>query len=557
LAGYSIIQEAKTQLNINIVWPTPDGDRILDRLAKMLAEHTGWPLNPRPVERVDLNYDMSYIDLAQRFTDWRRSPWAAYFSHYEPDTPYKRFWWETALPLTKIQTVTADQYGAMIPHPVKVIAPVDPIFEIRDRIQSRIKTIGVVGFVEKTDRKGAGLVARLAQNLDTAEIVASGDGWPAKHINRSLSGMPDFYRKLDLYLCTSLIEGVPMPPLEALASGIPVVIPRGVGMLDELPEIQGIYRFECGNYEDLLKIIQDALKFEHKPEQREELRASVANYTPEAWATSHIKGFERALEGKYTAQTFANLTHDRHGQRGVYYVAYGEPARKCAEGSIKSFKQFLPDIPVALVSNEPLGPEDVFIEHEDEDIGGRAAKVMIYDLAPADWGYIAYLDADTEIIAKSELLWQVVEDGWDMVICKNPSRFHIASQMRRSDNKDECDETFRQIGTDQLIQLNGGVFCFQRNMQTEVFFHTWEKEWRRHGKRDQAALLRSLHQHPIKLYVLGNEWNTITRYDNAESSAWLLHYPMTARRWRGVVHYRLDDPAAWKAVKDFERTSQK
>ena len=143
-----------------------------------------------------------------------------------------------------------------------------------------------------------------------------------------------------------------------------------------------------------------------------------------------------------------------------------------------------------------------------------------------------------------------------MAICKNPDRFHVASQMRRSDNGDECELTFRQIGTDQVIQLNGGVFCFQRNERTKRFFHAWEREWRRFGKRDQGALLRSLFQNPLKLYVLGNEWNTITRYDSPDRAAWLLHYPMTARRWRGVVHYRLDDREAWKAVEEFERTQR-
>src|SRR3990170_3076822 len=113
--------------------------------------------------------------------------------------------------------------------------------------------------------------------------------------------------------------------------------------------------------------------------------------------------------------------------------------------------------------------------------------------------------------------------------------------------------TYQKIGTDQVIQLNGGVFCFQRNQRTRAFFQTWEQEWRRYGKRDQAALLRSLWVHPMKMYVLGNEWNTITRYDSPERAAWLLHYPMTARRWRGVVHHRLDDKEAWKAVEEFEK----
>jgi hypothetical protein len=199
-----------------------------------------------------------------------------------------------------------------------------------------------------------------------------------------------------------------------------------------------------------------------------------------------------------------------------------------------------------------LGPEDTFIEMPDIDIGGRSAKVQIYDKAPRDWQYVAYLDADTEIVAAETLLWDVLEDGWDMVICKNPGKFAVAGAMRRSDNADECDETYRKIGTEEVLQLNGGVFAFQRNARTKAFFRAWYTEWKRYGKRDQAALLRALWMHPLKLYVLGNEWNTITRYEDPSTAAWLLHYPMTARRWRGVVHYRLDDPQAWAAVREFE-----
>jgi hypothetical protein len=54
------------------------------------------------------------------------------------------------------------------------------------------------------------------------------------------------------------------------------------------------------------------------------------------------------------------------------------------------------------------------------------------------------------------------------------------------------------------------------------------------------------------MLVLGNEWNTIIRYDPKERSAGIVHYPMTARRWRGVLHGRSDSPEAWQAVKQFE-----
>jgi len=319
-------------------------------------------------------------------------------------------------------------------------------------------------------------------------------------------------------------------------------------MLDELPDMMGIYRYERGNYEQLLAAVMNAINERGLPD-RMDLASAVANYNPRTYARAHAEGFERVLSGKQEAHT---IESDRHGKRGVYYVAYGEPARRCAEAAIRSFKEHLPDIPVALVSDSPLGVEDLYIESPDYDIGGRAAKIKIYDLAPRDWQYIAYLDADTEVVKAEQLLWQIVEDGWDMVICKNPGRFAIASAMQRSDNKDECRVTYQATGTEEVMQLNGGVFAFSRNHRTEKFFRSWYEEWHQWGKRDQAALLRALWKNPLKLYVLGNEWNTITRYDPPESTAWLLHYPMTARRWRGVIHYRLDDPQAWKAVDEFE-----
>ncbi len=549
-------------MRVNLVWLNPTGDKILDRLARYLADGNGWSLSDRPEGRVELNYSLVYIDFAQRFSDWRHTPWAAYFSHFEPESPYKKFWWEMASPLVRIKTVTAAQYGAILPgQVVKVTPPVDPMFEIRDRKANKLPTIGVSGFVAPGGRKGEKLVARLAGDLEgRAEIVASGQGWPARKVNDTLAGLPAFYNLLDLYLCTSLIEGIPMPPLEALACGVPVVIPAGVGMLDEL-QGPGVYRYQAGDYAGLKQAAELALA-ERSALDREALRQTVAGFTPAAWCKSHADGFAAAMGAPVTAATraeqhiYASVSTDRHGSRGVYFVAYGDPARKCATGAIGSFKQYLPEIPVAVVSDRPLGCEDVFIPHPDEDIGGRLAKVKIYDLAPAEWQYVCYLDSDTEIIAAERLLWQVVEDGWDMVICKNPERFHVAREMRRSDNQDECDYTFRQLGTDEVMQLNGGVFAFQRNERTKAFFHCWEAEWRRYGKRDQGALLRALWQHPLKMYVLGGEWNTIVRYDPPKMAAWLLHTPMVARRWRGVIDHPLTSPEAWQAVEAFTKSGK-
>ena len=172
----------------------------------------------------------------------------------------------------------------------------------------------------------------------------------------------------------------------------------------------------------------------------------------------------------------------------------------------------------------------------------------LYDLAFESWEYVLYLDAYTEVIADISFLFQVLADGWDMVMCTNPAQYHLAREMRRPDNQDECDETFKAMGTDEVLQLNGGVFGFRRNERTATVIRGWHEEWGRWSRRDQAAFDRALYANPLRIYVLGNEWNTITRYIAAERTAGILHYPLTARRWKGLLSGNLKSREAWASV---------
>lgn len=413
-------------------------------------------------------------------------------------------------------------------------------------------TIGTNGFVYSSGRKGESLWNRLINDPDFKDyqFIASGRGF-ANSKAYTWEDMQDFYHQIDLYVSTSSIEGIGYGVLESLSCGIPVIIPKGVGIYDELPDLENLYRYERGNYEDMVLAIKHCIKdiTEHGV-NRESLRGATARYTLDAWVNDHIQAFEDLLYNTPKSKTKGDSS-DFKDKQGIYYVAYGIPARECFKRALISVRKYLGDIPVCLVSDSPIeiDLEYQFIQYPDNDIGARGNKTKIYDLAPKEWEYILYLDADTEVISSDVMfLFEPLKDGFDCVFCLNPLSYVLMSDMNRPDNKEEMDNLLEIYGTGDLIQLNGGVFAFRRNETTEKVFSGWHQEWLKYGKRDQAALDRSLYYTPCKLYVLGVEWNTVTRYLPAERSAGILHYPLTARRWRGRIEGRLDSDESWAVV---------
>ncbi|OGC95304.1 MAG: hypothetical protein A2W25_05150 [candidate division Zixibacteria bacterium RBG_16_53_22] len=238
--------------------------------------------------------------------------------------------------------------------------------------------------------------------------------------------------------------------------------------------------------------------------------------------------------------------------RGIYAVAFGDPARRCAQRMLQSARCHLPEIPVMICSTEPLGGEDYFVPRPDRDIGGRGTKLMAYELTPPEWQTVLYLDADTEIVGDIRLYFQLIEDGWEFVICKDPMREDVAQLPRHKYMAAELVELEASMGTLHTLMLNGGVWSFARNERVAAFFTRWQAEWQRHGMRDQGALLRALYADPLKVYILGNEWNFFPQYSSRITKpAGLMHYPGQARRWSGQIPGRLDSQVAWQHVRQW------
>ena len=157
--------------------------------------------------------------------------------------------------------------------------------------------VGFSGKAYRSGRKGADLAERLVEDFGgRCRFAASGKKWPCPTRWYNWMEMPRFFQSLDVYVSTSLVEGGPMPTLEALATGVPVVIAAGVGLHDELPAVKGIYRYEKGNYEDLRRALESALG-EYRDVDREHLREATSPHPVENWCVANRDAFREFLEG--------------------------------------------------------------------------------------------------------------------------------------------------------------------------------------------------------------------------------------------------------------------
>jgi len=236
-------------------------------------------------------------------------------------------------------------------------------------------------------------------------------------------------------------------------------------------------------------------------------------------------------------------------KRGIYCVAFGDPARVCATRMMETAKQHLPEIPIALCGVEKLGLEDYFIKQPDSDLGGRRAKLRAYELSPPEWESVLYLDVDTEIVGDIRFYFELIESGWEFVICKDPHLQDTMHAFRRANNLKELHETEAVLSTLHALQYNGGVWSFGRSARIKAFFERWLTEWERHAQRDQGALIRAMYHDPLKVFLLGNEWNTFEKYTRGIETAGLMHYPGRARRWKGMIPGRIDSPKAFEISK--------
>lgn len=284
---------------VNVLCRNLSEERVIPRFSRYLRDCLGWTLTATPDPEAELYYLSGYFEhsLVRGMKD---RPVAAYFTHREMEPPGngKAALFDALAKRLDLRIVTAQRYAWSLREcgpTVQITPPVERHrFTIPRSTGSRRRVVGLSGFTYLNHRKGEDLVRKVVQEVRDVDWKASGAGWPVSTREYRWADMPAFYQSLDVLLVTSRVEGVPMPPLEAMACGVSVVVPRDVGLLDELGEVPGVYRYPSGDPRGCVQALRTAL-VERGGVDRERLREATSPYTIVAWCEQHRQAFTELL----------------------------------------------------------------------------------------------------------------------------------------------------------------------------------------------------------------------------------------------------------------------
>ena len=153
--------------------------------------------------------------------------------------------------------------------------------------------IGVAGYYAP---RGAGceMAKQLVGYPETREwkVKAAGRGWPIPCKRYKYRDLPKFYQSLDVYLVPRDGQNASTSVFQALACGVPVVIPTGVPVYDEeLPSRCGVYRYAAGDFDEMVAQIGVCFDERHCID-RQALRELTKEHTVENFCAQH----ERVME---------------------------------------------------------------------------------------------------------------------------------------------------------------------------------------------------------------------------------------------------------------------
>ena len=200
-------------MKVNIV---VRGGWILGRMAKEVARN-GYKITDKTDPKADINLYFNYALVDDIETKGIK---VGYFTHKEPEQLEA---WEKAEKLCDAGIYMAKQYQPDCTY-TKQIYPTGLNY---NGLNSNLK-VGIAGRMYKNGRKGEDWIKNLIK-IDYTDWFALGDNsWEELGDIQAMKWQSDeqakkFYEFIDVLVCTSQLEGGPVPIIEAIKCGTPVI----------------------------------------------------------------------------------------------------------------------------------------------------------------------------------------------------------------------------------------------------------------------------------------------------------------------------------------------
>jgi hypothetical protein len=260
---------------------TPFDDWILDRMGQSLVDNLTGPWAAARVSKPSGTADITYF---MHYALYEQVPGKtmAWFTHLEPGGHPLHDRWLAVARLVNRCVTGADMWLEHLPAGSVMILPVIDL----EGFTPRKMRVGMAAQRAHDNdwRKGRDLLERIkVECADWIEVVET-DG------KLTREEMPDWYRSLDVYLCTSRIEGTgPTCAVEALCCGVPVIMPR-VGNWREIYYHPLVSLYE-GEFDMPRKLTQESMR--KYPAQAVAL---LIKFSAQRFAENHIRVFEEVLK---------------------------------------------------------------------------------------------------------------------------------------------------------------------------------------------------------------------------------------------------------------------